>query len=1668
MILVIIILFNSSKIQAQTTGQLYLEGPTTVHYGDIVSYSLKDAMDNNAPSNYLYNNFNWMIVDDGTVLTYVNETYQPDAEVYWDGSPNQEKVYVLYQRQGESYQYYAELNVTILPTPATPDTPIIISSGCNQVVLQRNDPPGNIRTGGQDITWYWQTSPTGTSIANSSSTITVTSGTEYYLRARRSNGYWSDESSSVSYFIGVPAPTVQSVVQPTVTTPTGSVTLTGLPDSGTWVINPGNISGTGWTTTIMGLNPSTTYNFTVTNASGCTSNASANVVINAQSQTLDAPVLSDITQPDCNNSKGEFTIVNYNSLYTYTITPSTNVSLLGAKILAPQGNYTIKATSQFNITSPSISFSINPQPVTPAAPTIGTITHPTLSTPTGSVTLTGLTGSWTINPGNVFGSGPVAYVSGLKAGIVHNFTVTNYWGCISPASADVFINLQPFNCDGISSEESYVHTTTPLIESTEVDALVNSQKQESITYYDGIGRPKQKIEIRAGGVNNNDIITHLDYDDYGRQDKEYLPYTDGNSCGAFRTADIDLATKTYYKNHFPSDINAATPNPYTQKDLEPSPLNRVLKQAAPGFDWRLGGGNEIKMDYKTNASEEVQLFTVDLALENNAYTPKLKKSGYYAPNMLYKNIVFDENSTSSYTESGGSTIEFKTKDGQVVLKRSYGIVGDETINKRHDTYYVYDDFGNLSFVIPPKAVDLLGSINVDANLESSVVLEPGSPQLNLKASNSITLKEGFHAKAGSTFSAIIDNGSQSALDNLCYQYRYDQRNRLIEKKLPGKDWEYIIYNRQDKPILTQDANLRAQNKWLFTKYDVFDRVVYTGEYKNTVKTTRALMQSFADENNTLFEQKQTANTINGTTVYYSNNAFPNVNDDTINLFTINYYDGYNFDTLPIDISSLNAITEVRGMPTGSKTRILTTDSWITNWNYYNSKSLPFYNYSKNDYLNTISIVKSEFDFSGNIKQTTSTHIRNSITTTIVDKFEYDQAGRLTKQTQEINGASDPEIIATNTYDELGQLANKGIGNRASQNRLQTVDYKYNIRGWLKNINDINAIGSDLFAFQINYNDSNDSNKKLFNGNISQTFWKTANADTSIKNYTYTYDKLNRLRNADDNLNKFNESLTYDMNGNILKLKRNGELVDGVPDINIPSHFGLMDDLTYSYDNGNKLQIVSDLGSKTHGFKDDFTGNSDDTSIDYTYDANGNMKTDTNKGITAVSYNHLNLPDEVTIQGQTIKYFYDATGVKQKKIANTFTTDYAGGFIYENNQLQFFSQPEGYVSNNSGTFDYIYQYKDHLGNVRLSYDKDLVLQEENNYYPFGLKHKGYNAVTNITKGNRVAQKYKYNGKELQDELGLDFYDFGARNYDPALGRWMNVDPLAEKSRRFSPFNYALNNPVYFIDTDGMEASPFDWVKKNGRWTYVEGIKSAAQATAQGYEDFRSNRSIIRAKIGSGDIGDVYLGDGGDSHYATAEDYPLANGGKSFANSFWNDNQGGAYLYSGGFNYDSSYASISGNHQFLTASAYNNTGSGYLPFALDLGGSVSGSTGSISGRLGNDILGIYGNANGSAFTLDGSISTGIFTGESSKYGAMIGANAGAYALKGEYTLGFSFGGFSIQGTAGGSLGSAHIGLDAGTHFNKSNGTFNMNLQENIGLGIGEKGKIEISIPVPFVKE
>ncbi|WP_299118108.1 RHS repeat domain-containing protein, partial [uncultured Winogradskyella sp.] len=483
-----------------------------------------------------------------------------------------------------------------------------------------------------------------------------------------------------------------------------------------------------------------------------------------------------------------------------------------------------------------------------------------------------------------------------------------------------------------------------------------------------------------------------------------------------------------------------------------------------------------------------------------------------------------------------------------------------------------------------------------------------------------------------------------------------------------------------------------------------------------------------------------------------------------------------------------------------KVRVLGTTEFITSVTHYDDKARPINIYSKNPYLGTVDEVKSQLAFDGTVTETTTTHSRTGFSTiTTVDVFSYDHMNRLIDQQQSINSGT-AEVIVENTYDELGQLESKGVGGTTAQSRLQTVDYTYNIRGWLKEINDVANLGTDLFGFKINYNEQEGAIQfaDLYNGNISQTIWKTAN-DNEKRGYSYEYDDLNRIDRGimrkGDNLDVYTRhhlrSVSYDKNGNIVALQRD-------------SNVNIMDDLTYTYD-GNQLLSVTDANTThlTEGFIDGNTSGND-----YTYDANGNMLRDYNKGISSnILYNHLNLPTQVTLNGGNIQYIYDATGVKQKKIvSNGTTTYYAGNYIYEGSSLKFFSHPEGYIEPNGSNFDYVYQYKDHLGNIRLAYSDTnnngsvnaSEIIEENNYYPFGLKHKGYNNVVNGTD-----HKWGYLNQEENDELGLGWLTFRYRNYIPEIGRFFGTDPISEEFMSISTYQIAHNNPIWKIEIEGLE-------------------------------------------------------------------------------------------------------------------------------------------------------------------------------------------------------------------------------------------------------------------------
>ena len=412
---------------------------------------------------------------------------------------------------------------------------------------------------------------------------------------------------------------------------------------------------------------------------------------------------------------------------------------------------------------------------------------------------------------------------------------------------------------------------------------------------------------------------------------------------------------------------------------------------------------------------------------------------------------------------------------------------------------------------------------------------------------------------------------------------------------------------------------------------------------------------------------------------------------------------------------------------------------------------------------------------------THTHTASGKTTrTEVYTYTYDHADRISKVRHSLGGTSITLYDAT--YDNFGRLLTKQY-HGTSTNKLT---YAYNLRSWLT------GISGTCFTQNLYYNTGVGTAK--YNGSISNITWKSGNEST-VRGYKFTYDGLDRMLNAtygetasiSTNANRFSENVTgYDKNGNIKSLQRYGQTG--------ASAYGLLDNLTYTL-TGNQLSCVEDaVSTAAYGTNTAFV-NGTSTAGEYVYDVNGNLTKDLNKGITDIQYNVLNLPSTVSFSdGSTITYTYGADGTKLRTVhkigSTTTTTDYCGNVIYENGTQKLLLTEEGYI-NLAGTQQYHYYLKDHQGNNRVVINRSGTVEETNHYYPFG----GVFA----TAGN--TQPYKYNGKEFDTKKGLNWYDYGARHYDTALGRFMTNDRFAEKYYSMSPYQYGANSPVVNIDVNG---------------------------------------------------------------------------------------------------------------------------------------------------------------------------------------------------------------------------------------------------------------------------
>lgn len=463
---------------------------------------------------------------------------------------------------------------------------------------------------------------------------------------------------------------------------------------------------------------------------------------------------------------------------------------------------------------------------------------------------------------------------------------------------------------------------------------------------------------------------------------------------------------------------------------------------------------------------------------------------------------------------------------------------------------------------------------------------------------------------------------------------------------------------------------------------------------------------------------------------------------------------------------------------------------------------------------------SSYTYADSPRQTKHVHTVNG-KQDVVEEYDYayDHASRLVKTTYSVNG-SDKRELSVVDYDNYGRILLENIMGK------DVVLHDYNVRNWPL------SIESDNFKENLCYNQSNGSlypRTSLFSGNISAQSWQCGN---EVKHgYHFTYNSQSMLTDSEysegDRLNdgrgNYDESLSYDKMGNVQSLLRSGLLDDG--------SYGLIDNLSYNY-HGNQLLKVDDaaVGPYYQGAFHFVDGA--DEAVEYEYDANGNLVRDLNKGIISISYDLNNQPRKIEYNdGRNVSYLYDAEGSKLSVSYNLTamssaqpqmpvmqssnvasanmsngqkTIEYCGNIICDGDETMILNNVGYALYNKDNNLSFYYYLKDHLGNNRVVVREYGEIEQVNDYYPTG-------ALMTSSKGGDT-QRFKYNGKELDRTNGLNWYGYGARNYDAAIVRWDGMDKLCEKYSPFTPYGYCLNRFLNYYDKIGNEPGDF-FLSKN---------------------------------------------------------------------------------------------------------------------------------------------------------------------------------------------------------------------------------------------------------------
>lgn len=826
----------------------------------------------------------------------------------------------------------------------------------------------------------------------------------------------------------------------------------------------------------------------------------------------------------------------------------------------------------------------------------------------------------------------------------------------------------------------------------EVLTLPIGAKLQTTTYVDGFGRTiqindKQVSQSTTGAW--KDMITYFDYkanDKYGFVSRSYLPFQSPTDNGLF-LGDAEHFQKKYVQDFYQEKTTAPT---YAETITDNSPLSLTKKILNPGDEW---GGKEIGVsaDYDINIKgDNVAILDYDPLNFTNSYPSFV---GYYNDGTLYKNISKDE--------KNNEIITFTDFSGKLLLKRvKYGDVDWA------ETYYVYDDLGQLRITIPPKAVDYL-------------------------------IKNKFVDLA-------------PIADELYFLNEYDYRGRIISKKQPGqklKDASFVVYDKRNRVVATQDGVQRKTNLWGFALYDGLNREVATGNFTVPMWSTRANLQSAMD--GAYYSAGFVANELNCNLLFdNSNQVFFNavypividnnksqlpININNIAFNSLNSYSSYSqknvetidyriptftFPTNPSPFSDAdNAAKSQRlhGLLTNQIVRVLDNSSsnikFLRTTSYYDEKGRVMQTLADN-IKDGVDVADNQYDFAGKVLSTHFSHETKS-SVGVSTLFEtvslptYDKLGRIInlKRSYNYNSGQVNKNLVSYAYDAYGRLKTKLLDpDYMNLTRLpnlpltgmETLNYEYNINGWLTYINkdyvkseNKSTQWNNYFGLQLGYeNASGEFANKQYNGQLTGVIWRSQGTNNNVK-FDFTYDLLGRLTSAQYNqrtnlygdweFSKANSYSTYisyaDKNGNIRSLLNYGRQPGNSGKVEI-------DNLLYDYgikpDETNKLYKVNDRTQLTaNGMFNDFVDGIN-TGDDYAYDENGNIIQDYNKKTTANGIEYdlvLNKPRKMTLVDGLgnltyVEYLYDASGAKLSKAVtnaatgSTTTTYYMGNFVYE--------------------------------------------------------------------------------------------------------------------------------------------------------------------------------------------------------------------------------------------------------------------------------------------------------------------------------------------------------------------------------------------------------------------